>query len=210
MYIDLTKTVNAFRKVRQVREEYERYAIGGIPTKISVDTLRDIVSQMYEREIVMRAVPYGAMLTRGLIAEYGSQSIVYVSRSLDEDWLRFTVVKEICHIVIEEEEDWSVDGVETIKNLILDIRLAGQHDPNDNATQSEILAELAAIELMYPFDSRQFDRKRLVAGETNPVKLANEQGLPQAIIAQAVSKRYNDEVASVAWGEVNRVRHAAE
>lgn len=54
-------------------------------------------------------------------------------------------------MVIDEREDWPSRSANTLHQLILEFGLGSASDEAKKVSQSEMLAEVAAIELMYSF-----------------------------------------------------------
>ncbi len=187
MLLDPAKAEAVFRKVKHVREEYRVYTHAPNLNVLSIEDLFKIVERMYGGKIERFGVPFSASYTRGMLLRYEGRSIIYVRHQLDDDWKRFTAVKETSHIILDEKEDWSTDGVQTIAELQNDLSLNGNGQFAKRTTQSEIFAELAAMELMYPHECRKSD---LGNGELNLTKIAIQHGMPLAMVERALSKSY--------------------
>jgi Zn-dependent peptidase ImmA (M78 family) len=142
-------------------------------------------------------VPFEATFLRGLIERYANKVIIYVRKNQDEDWKRFVTIKELCHIVIDEKEDWSASGASIIKNLISEHKL-NKMTAAPRAVQSEIFAEIAAIELLYPFNARAADIVALDYGSMTLARIAGYYKIPEAIVERALSENYA-ELAAYCW-----------
>ncbi len=171
-----------------------------------VEDLSDCVSAMYQLNIHKFGVPFVAEHTRGMMLRYPDRAEIYVRHTLNESWKRFTAVKELCHVMLDEEDDWSTDGVQTISDLQSDLRLS---EVGTATSQSETLAELAAMELMYPFECREVDRRKIATGETTPVKIAVYHNMPTAMVERALLSSYH-EVAGTLWDQIGGIATAAE
>lgn len=198
MLLDLAKAEVVFRKVKQVREEYRRYTLAPDLNRISVEDLLATIQQMYSVRLERYSVPFEAHYTRGMLLRYAARSVIYVRHSLDGDLKRFTAVKETCHVVLDEKEDWSVKGVETITALQNDLFLNGESEMAKQTTQSEMFAEIAAIELMYPYECR---KKDLESGSLNVTKIAVQHGMPESMVERALSKNFRH-IADFLWPKV--------
>lgn len=201
MLISYEKAQDAFRKVKHLREEYRNYSLAPNLSRLSVEDLFAIVRQMYQIDIVKRGVPFEARHTRGMLLRFRQEARIYVRHDLDDDMKRFTAVKELCHVILDEEEDWSVDGVNTIEQLQNDLHLNGNNTKAKVAastSQAELLAELAALELLYPIECRQADQRR-----QNFVtqRAAYEHGIPVSMVERAISENYR-EAADRLWEDV--------
>jgi Zn-dependent peptidase ImmA (M78 family) len=207
MLIDREKAENAFRKVKFVREHYRAYILAPNMNVLSVEDLISVVASMYNTEIVRREVEFEAEFIRGMLLRYPDRAEIFVRRNLDNDLKRFTTVKEVCHIFLDEKEDWSPDGVQTITDLKNDIIL--DDELAKPTSQSETVAELAAMELMYPYECRAGDKAGVANGQQSISKIALHHKMPSAWVERALSTRYQ-ELARDLWQSVNFEEEAAE
>ncbi|TBZ94474.1 hypothetical protein [Rhizobium leguminosarum] len=202
MMINETKARSVFKKVQQVHQEYRAYVIGGVPVLLSVEDLYRVVSQMYGLTINKTQVIFDGEFVRGLVERYPERVEVRVRSSQAVVWKRFTAVKELCHVIIDEKEDWSTDGVETIRDLLVEYFMTDGEEAA-KVSQSEMLAEIAAIELLYPFEYRDGDLKKLAAQHTTIAKIADQHGIPGVMVGRALEEHYHANVASMLWTELD-------
>lgn len=197
MIVSGEKALAVFRKVKQIREEYRAYVLNGAVNVISLEDLQRIIEQMYDLKIEKRLVPFEGQFIRGMMERWPDKIVVSVRSQQEPDWMRFTATKEMCHCVIDETEDWSTDGVDTLTDL-LNEQIVAREDMAANAIQSEIFAELAAVELLYPMECREADRAALESNATTYVKIGTYHGLPAAMVSRAHSESYYD-LAKQMW-----------
>jgi Zn-dependent peptidase ImmA (M78 family) len=203
MILDFTKAKTVFLKVKHVREEMRRYCLAPDRFDLSIEDLQHVVSGMYTIQIVKKQVAYEGTFVRGLIERYQksqSRVVIYIKKNIDDDAKRFVAVKELCHVVIDEKEDWSPEGEKTIETLLIEY-VVNNGETAQTPSQSEILAEIAAIELMYPYDLRILDAAKLANKETSLQKIANTHKMPEEIVSRSLSKWYQD-MAKRLWDEV--------
>jgi len=148
------------------------------------------VEDMYALKISMVEVSFAGNYLKGNVERYAdNRARVLVRSSLSEAEKRATTVKELCHIIIDEAEDWSASGTETIQSLIDDdtlFRTDGLGDANPSPELvSEGLALLASCELMYPGEYQDADLARLEAQETTISAIALQHKVPPYVIQQA-------------------------
>ncbi|MBB3944666.1 Zn-dependent peptidase ImmA (M78 family) [Rhizobium skierniewicense] len=201
MIISGDKAHEAFKKIHHVREEYATYVNGANLNCISVEDLYSVVSTMYEIKITKKGVTFEGNFLRGLMERYAKEVIIRVRMNQTDDWLRFTAVKELCHVIIDEREDWSVDGVRTIEDLLIEY-FANIGDVAKGVSQSEMLAEIAALELLYPYECREHDIARLAKKETSLIKIASYHRVPTAMISRALDSYYHVSVAGPIWKQI--------
>jgi hypothetical protein len=96
------------------------------------------------------------------------------------------VAKELSHIVIDEKEDWSTLGVETIRRAMMErTNFTDLHNLSPS-TLSETYAQAAAIELMYPLEYRNGDVTRLQNGDVTLQTLTDDYDIPPFLIEHAL------------------------
>lgn len=200
MLLDDVRTITAFRKVLQLRDEIKAYCLAPDRPDLPVEDFQAIVTRMYGVAIKKFEVPFEGTFLRGMIERYPSRAVIYVKKNMEEDWKRFAAVKEMCHIVNDEREDWSIDGASTIRKM-----LAEYHIRRDRlvipAVQSEVLAEITAIEILYPYEERLRDIDSVSGSGNTIAQIASFYKIPEVIVAQALSDWYHD-MARTVWEQV--------
>jgi len=212
MIVETAKIEATFRKVKQIKEYMQEYCIAPNRAKLSVEDLQRCISEMYNIEIEKREVLFEGDYLRGLVERYEGRARILIRAGQGEEWMRFTATKELCHLAIDQVEDWSPRGHETIQALLIEERL--DQDENDAAqkarkladarAQSEKLAEIAAGELMYPHEFREGDIKDIASGKTTLKALAMHFHVPTYIIGVA---HHPDRIriAKLGWELTNKI-----
>lgn len=196
MNLDGQKAEKIFKKIKQVREEINAVYLAPDRPHLSVKELCDIVSRMYNLKIEAYEVPFEGEFLRGMIERYEERAVIYIRKGQSEDWKRFIAAKELCHIVADEPEDWSVHGDVTISKLLAEHQLAGVQLA-DAVVQSETFAEIGAIELLYPFKDRVKDRENC----QTLASIASFYRIPDVFAEQALSDWYH-ELAQSVWERI--------
>lgn len=196
MLVDGAKVVMTFKKVKQIQEQMREYCIAPDRAKLSVEDLQRVISTMYSLQIEKREVAFEGSYVRGVVERYPGRARILIRKDQEEDWLRYTAVKELCQVAICEKEDWSVEGTTTLENLLDEARLDKVMEEKDrqqppHPTQSEKLAEVAAIELMYPFIYRDADLAAIAAKKTTYRAIAVHFAAPEFVIGWALSARHH-------------------
>lgn len=201
MIINRDKALAVFKKVRQVREEYQASTLAGDHPRLSIEDIYRVVSQAYNMQIIKTQVVFEAQFLRGMIERYADRALIRVRQDQEDDWKRFAAVKELCHVFIDEQEDWSTEGVHTIDDLLVEYAIRNGHESH-RVTQSEILAEIAAIEIMYPYDHRCHDLEQLAERNTTQIRIATYFAIPKAIVSRALSENHHS-FATPLWESLN-------
>lgn len=202
MHLDEKKTHECFKKVKYIKEHAQIYCLSPDRVPVSVEDLFRVVSDMYDMKISKQDVVYEGEWVNSLVERYNNQhAIVYVKHNLEDHYKRFCATKELMHLAIDEPEDWSVDGTETLAALFVEMSF-DNGNVAENVAQSEVFAEIAAIEILYPYEFRALDRKSLADQTTSLIKLSLEYEIPTFIVARALSEWY-DKIATSVWGHLN-------
>jgi hypothetical protein len=191
VHLDPQKVIAVLEKVRVVREHLAKYCHKPQNHLLSIMDLHWAVEDIYQLKIEMWEVSYDAIYSQGTIERWKDNRARILIRSDQSDFdRRFTTVKELSHIIIDEKDDWSIFGVETIKGLVTEWRFTIENNGGlNNPTrplQSELLAVLAAIELMYPFEFREADIEKLNQNQTSITKIALTHEAPEHCIEDAL------------------------
>lgn len=119
------------------------------------------------------SVVRGAMLRRGNIYE------IYVIEGDVEENRRFVTCKELFQTLLDDEDMWNM-------NLNAHVQELGAADFIVNAAsaavESEKLAEIAAMQFLYPYQERVADIARIRSGECTYQKISDHYGLPQIYV----------------------------
>lgn len=209
MLLDDEKLTATLNKVRVIREHMATGHCEPGPV-LKVMDLHWAVGDAYDLTIEMLEVSFDGQHFRGKVERYsGQRARILVRVPQPPEFMRFVAVKELCHLMNDEQDDWSALGAETISNLLREWELCqadgvGLQSPADSL-QSEYLAEIGAIELMYPFEYREADVQKLANGETTIAKIALEHEAPAYAIEQALA---HHETFKAFWTAIEQARAA--
>lgn len=192
MYLTADKVVNALVCAQRVLEDPKIFNGNGDLIPISIDEVKDWISENSGFSIEMRDVAFEGTYVFARVEKYkGSKAEIDVKSSLPEDWKRFVAAKELLHLVIDQEEDLSPYGDETLDKLVREGHIGVISQNGDAApAQSELIAEVAAMELLYPIQNRLGDLSSLLEGKVTQQKLALHYGIPVNFVDTAFSKGY--------------------
>lgn len=196
MLIKLGVVLPVFRKVAQVRAEMDEYLLSNGTIPVPIEDLQSVVIRMYEYEIdkIEVFVERGrGQYVRAMLLIYNvtdvRRALIMVVAGQSEPWKRFAAAKELCHLVIDETEDWSHEGTNTLEALLttyqIDLVNGGTHLAEGKQVLSEVLAEIAATEVLYPRECRAADIQALSAGQTTLAALEARYKIPRAMIQRS-------------------------
>lgn len=196
----INKLLLVFVWARRVNHYYWMHTDGDAADAVSIQNLHRVVSRLAKLNIQQLIVDFDGSTLRGNFERYDDRVVIHVRESQSENWQRFTVVKELCHVLLDEMEDWSTDVVSTISGLL---SFAGFEGEESAAIRSEKAAEIMALELVYPLEVRAEDRAFLDAGG-KVAELADRRKVPPLWIERALDPKYL-EVCQDMWRVLNEV-----
>ena len=163
---------------------------------ISVDQLMDCVAEIYGKPIEKRGVNFDAGHLRGRLERDSSgDARVDVRQGQHLYWRRLVAVKEYMHLLIDVDEDHSPYGDETLDTLVQEGvlgMLVNDGEPS-SACQTELIAEIAAMEVLWPLHLRRDDvtgaKGNLGTGFVQ--EMADRYWIPASVVENMLSKSYN-------------------
>jgi Zn-dependent peptidase ImmA (M78 family) len=204
MHVDFHKVLEVFRKVRQLKEHKELYCLDPKRIPVSVSDLTRVIADMYDLKIEVFEVVFTGDRLRSLVERYkDNHAIIYVKHDLTPEVQRFSVTKELMHLAIDEPEDWSPAGVATLQSFFTEMSIANGDHLAEARAQSEALAEIAAIEILYPYEFRADDAAAIASRKTTWAKLSLHYELPRYIVTRAHADWYK-KVADAAWDAIGQ------
>lgn len=180
------------KKVAVLREQLGAMCLGKQGPTVSVMDLHYVVEQVYNLKIEMVEVSFAAVYLRGKVERYeDGRARVLVRSGVSETDKRLTAVKELCHLVLDEQDEWSTDGVKMIEEIMSESRARTSDAPaaaSSKPLESEALALLAAGEIMYPSEYRADDAAKLKSEDTTVSAIALLHDVPAFVVEDALRK----------------------
>lgn len=206
MLIDSGQIKKVLSKVRVAQEHLDSSSISDNSQILDVGSFHRAIEEIYNLTIEMVKVSFQADHLRGKVERYeGNRARILIKAQQAAEFIRFVTVKELCHLMIDETDDWSSHGVDTITGLQKEWQLIGEngtgHEDPVDSLKSEMLAEIAAIEMVYRRTYRANDVIKIRAQETTIAKIALEHDIPEYAVDHAL--RHNDILESC-WTELEK------
>jgi len=151
--IDVHRIESALGAALEVCDAPEVYLEpGNYAGHASIDAMLSFTQGKYDIPIHLWDVTFEGRITGSRIERYNDRIEISIQSGQDERWKRFCSAKELIHLLIDGQEDVSPYGHDRIDELLAKglIGLASGVNPTGNPTQSELVAEIAAIEILYP------------------------------------------------------------
>jgi hypothetical protein len=212
MLIDQEYILNVFRKIRNIKECHAQYSLNANFVPVSVDDLIWITCNMYEIHVVVKKVLVDLQTVRGTLLRFAGDKanphVILARPRQSKCWLRYVVTKELSHLIIDEREDWCPDATIIIDEMfeLFSLEKNGNwHTEPKRKVISEHIAEVVAIELLYPYERRAADRAKLSTDQTTYSQLEADYEIPSAIISRALTDSH-EALCAGCWAELESER----
>lgn len=183
-------------KIDKIFDEYIEDG-GGAAVPVDLNKIRKIIEKNTGLKIIYQYKDWESSRVKGCLIRYEDKAIIQTLRNdkgLNDCWTRFIRCKEIGHLILDGVASYT-DNIEQLVHELVEVKvLAIDSSP---AAKSEALAEMAAIELLFPMAIRgQF--KDMIVSEGFPVlEVAKILRIPVIYVERAISKSYEDNIDSV-------------
>lgn len=204
------KFVNAFYAAKRVNHYYHMHTSGDdtASQRVSVENIHKIVELLTGLTIEKNEVDVEAEFHRALVERYVDEGSgkrvneIFVMAGESSAWKRFATVKELCHILIDTDMDFQPDPCVTIANMKDTPQFLEEHSPP--AADSEHLAEVIAMELIYPLEHRREDIKALESGSTTIDAIADRRDVPLKYVSLGVTNGHFETCVTI-WKSLKDV-----
>ena len=195
MNLTKDKIRNAVVCAQEVLRQSEIYGGSADMLPVSVDAVTDYIAANCGVQIEIREVVFEAIHLKGRKETYeGGRVIIEIRSNLTDFMKRFVALKELMHILVDkDEDDWTPYGDVILEKLMLEGHIGVISGNGDEPpAQSELVAEIAAIEVIYPVVCRKEDSERLKDPESEVTisKLGLVYEAPNPIVDTALNEEY--------------------
>lgn len=172
---------------RELREEYRATCLRGDATRKSIDQLRGLVERYCGKKVSVQTLArHQASIKAFYFAMADGTYQIFLMSGMSDEEKRFAYCKELFHVVIDTEDYHNTNLYDHVYEVVATFPVTDS-TPSPSA-QSEKLAELAAMEFMFPYE----DRKRILEQDSNPDagRIASMYGVPQPYVELYCSEGY--------------------
>jgi hypothetical protein len=154
---------------------------------VSIEEIQDYVTatgwEIEKEEVVYLQGQY----IRGRLHRYPNKKAkIHIRRDQEPDWKRLVAAKELFQILVDEDADLCPYGDEILDALVLEGHIGILGTMEGSKGQTELIAELAAQETLYPLSHREHDLKN----GASIGKLALRYGIPEGTVSTMLNPRY--------------------
>lgn len=195
MIITAAKFENAIMCANKVLECSSVFDGASSRIPISVDAVTDYIKDDQNVSIEIREVKSKSSYVKGRNETFNDGRVcIDIDSGLSDSWKRFVAIKELMHILVDnDEDDLTPYGDHVLESLVTAQHIGGFWKPGGGQPlQSELAAEVAAIEVIYPFILRKSDAddfKNPKSGTTSSI-LSLKYKAPDPIISTALNDEY--------------------
>ena len=203
MQVSKSKLRNGVLRARELLNDSRVFVDTRSGGQISIDGLQAVVHEHRGIPVKVHDVAFDAANIRGRMERYTTHIDIHIRRNMDSEWKRIVTAKELLHAIIDDDEDCTPYGNLTLEELVAEGRIGHlcNESTNGKPVQSEWIAEVAAIELMYPNHYRVDDERALSRGEASLSHLALRFDIPEMFIETALQPSYRRAIASALEAE---------
>lgn len=172
---------------RDLASHYRQNVLNGDGPCKRLDELVNIIQTYLQKKVTVRQLLRNKRSIKAVYFALNDTSYaINLLSGMDEDEERITLCKELFHVVIDTEAYHSTDLYGHVYEVVATFPVADS-TPSPSA-QSEMLAELAAMEFLFPYA----DRKVILEANDNPdmAVIAARYGAPQAYVELFCSDPY--------------------
>ncbi len=200
MRILYTEIAAALEKVATVKKH--ELILCREPEQIPVDinNLIAAVGELTSTYIEVNEVDFEGEHVHGMLERYEDRSQIWIKRDQLDDYKNLATAKELCHLLVDSAEHFSPRGASTIKDMVKELVMPDSVDGANVA--SEYIAEVAAIEILYPIEFREGDLAELVDGSETRKTLALRYDVPEYVVSRVLNPTYHKQI-SKAWKMVS-------
>lgn len=193
MHLSFKSVQDCLRAARELQEHYSRYVLDGERPCKSMDDLiwifRSYMDCELEINVLLEPVPNSSVF--GHYLKLQDKCVINVHPGLAPEMTRFVTVKELFHVVLDEEACRTIKIEQHLAEVFATFPVPDS-TPGFNVV-SEILAEIAAMEFMFPYARR---REEVAVDNPDFRAIAEKYGIPQALVEQYMAQDFMDQLGA--------------
>ena len=201
MYADIKHLTKLFRGVSRIRESIGQYSLPGHAVGTDWDDLHHAFEQMCGLPIY---IAYTAAskdeYARGVYLPYNDKKVILIEDGMEPYRKRYVVVKEMCQLILSEDEYLTPDPVMLVSVLVSEAKKFSETIAPDFVIADE-WATTAALELLFPIEHRKSQQELYEGHKKTLFDISAEYHLPEDVIEEAFGPDHRD-ACQAAWEEI--------
>jgi hypothetical protein len=199
MQISLNEIEVTLGLVNEIADQYCLQYIGSDDPKRYVDHLIATCKSYLQAKIQLLELEVhkdddeSPVLGAFILLEDGSVDICYV-QGLNPCWKRFVTCKEVFHLVINKVEYQNMDLVGLVEEVTIKFPDSAAL-PGSSPVKSEVLAQFAAMEFLFPFKQRVWELNG--PNKNNYGNIAEKYKVPLQYVEVYLSPAYMEPLSKI-------------
>ena len=188
--------LNRLRVCRDVNHYYWAHLDGDANDgSVVVPNLIKVAELLSGKALEVHRVDFRAVHISSVLIRWSDGGLILVRADQSDDWVSFCTVKELCHFICDIEEEFQVDPLKSLNQIVEDSAdtLLISKSPTEIA---EELAEMMALELLYPLENREED-VRLISDKASISEIAKKRKIPSSYLERALNPKYHSAICAV-------------
>jgi Zn-dependent peptidase ImmA (M78 family) len=174
------------RKAEEIAELYRQIVLNSAATRRSVDELRRLCTEYLAKNVKVLEIADEPRAIRGYYVRYPDHYDIVLYAGMDAAWKRFVLCKELFHVILDEDAKYRTISIYEHVAEVMTTFPVHDSTPGPAAT-SEMMAEIAAMEFLFPCRSRI---KLLKGPAIDFDAIAEMYQIPQALVEEYLSESY--------------------
>lgn len=177
----------------EMTEQYKLYVLAAEGFPRSVDNLLELCTQHQQKQIEVQTLDLKDKAISGMYVNFGTRYAIVVDVGLNQCWKRFVICKELFHVLLDAEEYRNMNIYAHLEEVKSTFPLPDSHP--GSAAISEAMAEIAAMEFLFPYSSRVAE----LAQNATPdyLALAHKYKIPQVFVENYLSPSYMENIGAM-------------
>lgn len=190
--------IRCLEKAKELSEAYELYVRAPDACARSMDDMLWVVGQYLQKAVEVNDLDVLAddKVIRGMFAAFEDGHYeIFLLGELNERERRVVTTKEVCHVLLDEEDCRSMDIYDHVQEAASSFSIENDTKP-ESPVATEFLAEIAAMEFLLPYAKR----KEILAhanGDPDYAMVARVYGIPQVYVERYLSDRLMAEFTNI-------------
>src|SRR5262249_26899118 len=159
------KLTTVLEAIKDIKLALRTYCLCPDKLPVSIADLRYALEHARDIKINRLFFRSDSKILKGLFRHFGDRVEILIRSDLDDYTARFVFAKEVGHVVLMDAENVTQDPDLFLEKLLMDQKIVGAIDATPDV-QAESLAFMVAIELLFPYEDRKYDKAKLAKAET--------------------------------------------
>ncbi|MBP6367816.1 MAG: hypothetical protein KBA82_04315 [Nitrosomonas sp.] len=189
MLIQLDKLKSSIAKAREITEQHNLYYLDTKSSERSLDDLVDLCQKYLNKNVKLfeHKLHYTGQPMRGFFLAFDDSYHIVLLGGQNYCWKRLVLCKELFHIFLDDEEYQNKDIGALIDETTIGLHSYENSKMPKPPMQVELLAEIAAMEYLFPYNERRSKLDSFAGMPPNYEAIAEQYKIPRFYVEQYLS-----------------------